>query len=77
MRPGRYVETSTERIIYRDYKNRNKHEQVFNRMMERACEDLSRSNIKLKDERLLRMKYVTPPRHHLGRILHFTERRDV
>jgi hypothetical protein len=50
-------------LIYLDCqnKNRNKHEQEFNRMMERACAELSRSNIKLKDERLLRMKYVTPP----------------
>jgi hypothetical protein len=61
--PGRYVDSSTERIIYLDCqnKNRNKHEQEFNRMMERACEELSRSNIKLNDGRLLRMKYVTPP----------------
>lgn len=61
--PGRYVDTNTERIIYLDCqnKNRNKHEQEFNRMMERACVELSRSNIKLNDGRLLRMKYVTPP----------------
>jgi hypothetical protein len=59
--PGRYVDSCSERIIYLDCqnKNRNKHEQVFNRMMERACMELSRSNIKLKDGRLLRMKYVT------------------
>jgi hypothetical protein len=59
--PGRYVDSSTERIIYLDCqnKNRNKHEQVFNRMMERACGELSRSNIKSNDGRLLRMKYVT------------------
>jgi hypothetical protein len=59
--PGRYVDSSTERIIYLDCqnKNRNKHEQEFNRMMERACEELARSNIKLNDEGLLRMKYVT------------------
>jgi hypothetical protein len=61
--PGRYVDSSTERIIYLDCqnKNRNKHEQEFNRMMERACGELSRSNIKLKDGRLLRVKYLTPP----------------
>ena len=61
--PGRYVDSSTERIIYLDCqnKNRNKHEQEFNRMMERACMELSRNNIKLNDERLLRMKYVTFP----------------
>ena len=59
--PGRYVDSSTERIIYLDCqnKNRNKHEQEFNRMMERACIELSRSNIKLKDGRLLRMNYLT------------------
>jgi hypothetical protein len=60
--PGRYVDSNTERIIYLDCqnKNRNKHEQEFNRMMERACGELSRSNIKLNDGRLLRMKYLTP-----------------
>jgi DNA repair exonuclease SbcCD ATPase subunit len=60
--PGRYVDSSSERSIYLDCqnKNRNKHEQEFNRMMERACVELSRSNIKLNDGRLLRMKYVTP-----------------
>jgi hypothetical protein len=29
--------------------------------MERACGELSRSNIKLKYGRLLRVKYLTPP----------------
>jgi hypothetical protein len=59
--PGRYVDSSTEGIIYLDCqnKNRNKHEQEFIRMMERACVKLARSNIKLNDGRLLRMKYVT------------------
>jgi len=59
--PDRYVYSSTERIIYLDCqnKNRNTHEQEFNRMMERACEELARSNIKLNGEGLLRMKYVT------------------
>jgi hypothetical protein len=36
--PGRYIDSNTERVIYLDCqnKNRNKHEQEFNRMMERA-----------------------------------------
>ena len=61
--PGRYIDSNTERIIYLDCqnKNRNKHEQEFNRMMERVCGELSQCNIKLNDGRLLRMKYVTPP----------------
>jgi DNA repair exonuclease SbcCD ATPase subunit len=60
--PGKYVDSNTERVIYLDCqnKNRNKHEQEFNRMMERACMELSRSNIKFKDGRLLRVKYLTP-----------------
>ena len=61
--PGRYVDTETERIIYLDCqnKNRNKYEQKFNSMVERACNGLSRRGIKLNDGRLLRMEYVMPP----------------
>ncbi len=61
--PGRYIDTQTERIIYLDCqnKNRNKHEQKFNSMVERACNGLSRRGIKLNDGRLLRMEYVIPP----------------
>jgi hypothetical protein len=61
--PGRYVDSCSERIIYINCqnKNRNKYEHEFNRMMERACEELTQSNIKLNDGRLLRMKYVAPP----------------
>jgi len=61
--PGRYVDTSTARIIYLDCqnKNRNKHEQKFNSMVERVCNDISRRGIKLNDGRLLIMEYVIPP----------------
>ena len=61
--PGRYIDTQTERIIYLDCqnKNRNKHEQKFNLMVERACNDISKRYIKLNDGRLLRMEYVMPP----------------
>jgi hypothetical protein len=61
--PGSYLDTSTERIIYLycQNKNRNRHEQRFNRMMERACVGLSRRGIKLRDGRFLRVVYVIPP----------------
>jgi hypothetical protein len=61
--PGSYLDTSTERIIslHCQNKNRNKHEQRFNRMMERACVELSRRGITLRDGRLLRVVYVVPP----------------
>nr|QNO47524.1 hypothetical protein GGGHDLIA_00014 [Methanosarcinales archaeon ANME-2c ERB4] len=61
--PGRYIDTQTERIIYLDCqnKNRTKHEQKFNSMVDRACNDISKRCIKLNDGRLLRMEYVMPP----------------
>ncbi|PXF59461.1 MAG: hypothetical protein C4B59_11230 [Candidatus Methanogaster sp.] len=38
-----------------------KHEQKFNLMVERACNDISKRCIKMNDGRLLRMEYVMPP----------------